>query len=122
MSSLAARPRIRGVARCRARGGDPPRRRSLSKAASGERLGVWCQSVSPWRKRFLDDGVAGVEEQRRPGRPKVSPRALAEIKALACELSAEKGVPLSRWSSAEIVALRRVALDGPRREVSPCQQ
>jgi hypothetical protein len=27
---------------------------------------------------------------------------VAEVKALACELPAEKGVPLSRWSSAEI--------------------
>jgi hypothetical protein len=30
------------------------------------------------------------------------PTQVAEIKALACELPAEKGVPLSRWSSAEI--------------------
>jgi hypothetical protein len=27
---------------------------------------------------------------------------IAEVKALACELPAEKGVPLSRWSSAEL--------------------
>jgi len=34
---------------------------------------------------------------------------VAEVKALACELPAERGVPLSRWSSAEIAreALRR---------------
>ena len=30
------------------------------------------------------------------------PVQIAEVKALACELPAEKGVPLSRWSSAEI--------------------
>jgi len=30
------------------------------------------------------------------------PVQVAEVKALACELPAEKGVPLSRWSSAEI--------------------
>jgi len=27
---------------------------------------------------------------------------VTEVKALACELASEKGVPLSRWSSAEI--------------------
>ena len=33
----------------------------------------------------------------------VSPPAqIAEVKALACELPAERGVPLSRWSSAEL--------------------
>jgi hypothetical protein len=31
------------------------------------------------------------------------PLQVAEIKALACELPAERGVPLSRWSTAEIV-------------------
>jgi hypothetical protein len=30
------------------------------------------------------------------------PAQIAEVKALACELPAERGVPLSRWSSAEI--------------------
>lgn len=30
------------------------------------------------------------------------PVQIAEVKALACELPAEKGVPLSRWSSAEL--------------------
>ena len=30
------------------------------------------------------------------------PAQVAEVKALACELPAEKGVPLSRWSSAEL--------------------
>ena len=30
------------------------------------------------------------------------PVQVAEVKALACELPAEQGVPLSRWSSAEL--------------------
>jgi len=30
------------------------------------------------------------------------PAQVTEVKALACELPAEKGVPLSRWSSAEL--------------------
>ena len=38
----------------------------------------------------------------RVGRGLFPPVQVAEVKALACELPAEKGVPLSRWSSAEI--------------------
>jgi hypothetical protein len=40
---------------------------------------------------------------RGPGaRGLFPPAQVAEIKALACELPSEQGVPLSRWSSAEI--------------------
>lgn len=35
-----------------------------------------------------------------PGR--FPPAQIAEIKALACELPAESGRPLSRWSAAEV--------------------
>ncbi|MGI8863188.1 MAG: IS630 family transposase, partial [Solirubrobacteraceae bacterium] len=38
----------------------------------------------------------------RVGRGRFPPAQVAEIKALACELPAESGRPLSRWSSAEI--------------------
>ena len=68
-----------------------------------ERLGVSRPSVSEWRKRFFDQGLDGLEERSRPGRPGAfPPLQIAEVKALACELSAEKGVPLSWWSSAEL--------------------
>jgi hypothetical protein len=43
----------------------------LSNATIGERLCVSRQSVSEWRKRFFDEGVAGLEERPRPGRPRV---------------------------------------------------
>ena len=36
------------------------------------------------------------------GRGLFPPAQVAEVKALACELPSERGVPLSRWSSAEI--------------------
>src|SRR5512147_922847 len=38
----------------------------------------------------------------RVGRGVFPPAQRAEVKALACELPAERGVPLSRWSSAEL--------------------
>ena len=38
----------------------------------------------------------------RVGRGVSPPAQIAEVKALACELPAESGVPLSRWSSSEV--------------------
>jgi hypothetical protein len=38
----------------------------------------------------------------RVGRGVFPPAQVAEVKALACELPAERGVPLSRWSAAEL--------------------
>ena len=52
----------------------------------------------------------GSRSGRGPGvRGLFPPAQVAEVKALACELPAEQGVPLSRWSSAELAreAVRR---------------
>ncbi len=41
----------------------------------GERLSLPRQVVSKWRKRFFEEGLAGLEDRPRPGRPPVfSPR------------------------------------------------
>lgn len=34
-----------------------------------ERLGLPVQIVSKWRKRFYEEGLAGLDERPRPGRP-----------------------------------------------------
>ncbi len=52
----------------------------------------------------------GWRSDRGRGAPGAFPPAqVAEVKALACELPAERGVPVSRWSSAELAreAIRR---------------
>jgi hypothetical protein len=41
-------------------------------------------------------------DRGRAGRGVFPPAQVAEVKALACELPAQSGVPLSRWSAAEI--------------------
>jgi DNA-binding CsgD family transcriptional regulator len=41
----------------------------LSNADVAERVGVSRPSVSEWRKRFFDEGLDGLEERPRPGRP-----------------------------------------------------
>ena len=98
-------------------------------AYSGPSTGMWCRrrrscwrprgsrilrSPSDWasrarRSRRGENGSArkGCKVSRRRPRPggrprRFSPAQVAEVKALACELPAEQGVPLSRWSSAEL--------------------
>jgi hypothetical protein len=54
-------------------------------------------------KTVLPEGIQGLEDRPRPGRPRRFPPAqIAEVKALACELPAKSGGALSRWSAAEI--------------------
>lgn len=70
-----------------------------------ERLDVHVGTASLWRKRFAEAGLAGLDDRQRTGRPRsFTPEVVAEVKAMACEPPAEREVPLSRWSSAELAA------------------
>lgn len=69
------------------------------------------QVVHRWRKRFFEQRLKGLEDAPRSGRPGSFPPSVnAEIKALACELPATTGVPLARWSCAELA--RELVLRG----------
>lgn len=58
-----------------------------------------------WRKRFCQEGLAGLEDRPRAGRPRrFGSEVVAGIKALACEPPEQRDVPLSRWSSHELAA------------------
>jgi transposase len=67
------------------------------------KLGLAPNTASKWRKRFYTEGVDGLRDRRRPGRPRAFPAAVvAACKAITCELPATRGVPLGRWSLAEL--------------------
>lgn len=67
------------------------------------RQGVHLDTVRTWRGRYADHGLDGLRDRPRSGRPpRFVPVQRAEIKALACQLPAETGVPLSRWSSTDL--------------------
>jgi transposase len=74
-----------------------------SNNAISRRLGVSVDTVRCWRGRYGDQGLAGLADRPRSGRPpRLTPLQIAEVKALACQLPAETGVPLSRWSCPEL--------------------
>ena len=77
----------------------------LPSALIARRVGVTPNTVRKWRRRFCTQGYAGLRDRPRPGRPRVFAAAVvAEVKAIACELPATRGVPLGRWSLAELRA------------------
>jgi transposase len=74
-----------------------------ANAAIARRRRVSVDMVRKWRGRFAAEGMAGLGDRKRCGRPpRFTPVQQAQVKALACELPATTGVPLSRWSSAEL--------------------
>jgi transposase len=77
----------------------------LANTVIAGRLDVSVGVVSKWRKRFALEGLAGLADRKRAGRPRVFAAAVvAEVKAMACEPPEERGVPQSRWSAADLAA------------------
>lgn len=74
-----------------------------SNAAIARRHDITVDTVRRWRGRFADEGLAGLADRPRSGRPaRFTPVQIAEVKALACQLPAETGTPLSRWSCPDL--------------------
>lgn len=79
--------------------------RGVSNGSIAASLGLHVDTVRKWRRRFVHDGLSGLDDLPRSGRPRVfTPVQVAEVKALACTLPAETGAPLSRFSSADLAA------------------
>ena len=98
------------VARARAEQRDVLRARIVLAAADSQpnaliaaRLAVSLDTVRKWRGRFATGRLEGLQDLPRRGRPRVfKPVVAAEVKAIACSLPAEHGVPLSAWTCADI--------------------
>jgi transposase len=85
--------------------------RRWSNTAIAVQVGVTVDTVRTWRGRFAARGLAGLADRARPGRPpRFTPVQVAQVKALACQLPARVGVPLSRWSCPELA--REVVAQG----------
>ena len=72
-----------------------------ANAAIARDLAVSEDTVRKWRRRFSENGVNGLRDLPRTGRPRAFPAAavadvVAEVKALACELPADSDTPLAK--------------------------
>jgi transposase len=68
-------------------------------------LGISQDTARKWRGRFAGRGLDGLADLPRPGRPRrISELTRAAVVALACQLPAATGVPLSRWTGPELLA------------------
>ncbi len=66
-------------------------------------LGLHVDTVRTWRGRYATEGIKGLADRPRSGRPPVfAATVVAGVKALACSLPAERGLPLSRWSCQDL--------------------
>jgi transposase len=75
----------------------------LTNPAVAARLGVCEDTARKWRRRYCQQGITGLADAPRPGRPRKFPaRVVAEVKALACEPPAGSGKPLARWTCPEL--------------------
>jgi transposase len=74
-----------------------------TNAGIARKLGIAPNTASKWRKRYATQGVDGLRDRKRPGRPRVfAAPIVAEVKAIAWELPVTRGVPISRWSLQEL--------------------
>ncbi|MEU4588058.1 IS630 family transposase [Kitasatospora aureofaciens] len=77
--------------------------RGRSNARIAREMSLHLGTVRTWRIRFAEQGLPGLADRKRTGRPPVfSPLQVAHVKALACQLPAETAVPLARWSCPEL--------------------
>ena len=77
----------------------------LENTVIAGRLDVHVGVVSTWRKRFAQEGMSGLADRQRSGRPRMFAAAVvAEVKAMACEPPEDRDVPQSRWSAADLAA------------------
>jgi transposase len=81
-------------------------------------LHVSVDTVRKWRGRFAARGLDGLKDLPRCGRPRrISALERAAVVALACQLPAATGVPLSRWTGPELAA--ELASTGLAAQISP---
>ena len=79
--------------------------RGHATAVVAARVEVSIDTARKWRTRFAAHGLAGLSDLPRSGRPRrFTEIQRAETKALACELPATHGMPLSRWSCLDLAA------------------
>ena len=74
-------------------------------------VGLAPRHVHKWSRRFLEQGLPGLEDKPRPGaRPKFSPGVALHLVKMACELPDLRGRSLSQWDCMELA--RQLVAEG----------
>ena len=79
--------------------------RGRDNARIAAEMGISVDTARRWRGRFAARRLDGLKDLPRSGRPRrISAAERAAVVALACQLPAATGVPLSRWTGPELAA------------------
>ena len=66
-------------------------------------VGLSPRHVHKWSRRFVQQGVDGLQDKARPGRPvKFSPGVALHLVKMACEMPDLRGRSLSQWDCTEL--------------------
>lgn len=72
----------------------------LSAREAADWLGDAARTVELWVHRFQEDGLEGLHEIRRPGRPsRLSPKQIAQVQAVLLSAPADAGLNADAWDS-----------------------
>ena len=78
----------------------------------GPELGCANLTVGKWRRRYLDLGIAGLQDAMRSGRPRaITPPTRVQVIAVASTLPQDQDRPVTRWTLDAIVATLLDALN-----------
>src|SRR5690242_10212189 len=68
-----------------------------------ERLDCHREAITPWVERYLQQGIAGLYDQPRPGRPRhLDPTTMQAVEAALDQTAAAPGAPAARWTLARL--------------------
>ncbi len=88
--------------------------RGRANARIAADLAIGEDTARKWRGRFAARGLEGLNDLPGTGRPRqIGELVRAAVVALACQLPAATGVPLSRWTGPELLAeITRAGIEG----------
>jgi AcrR family transcriptional regulator/transposase len=88
-------------------------------AEIAEKLGIGKDAVSKWRNRFVREGLAGLADRPRPGRPpELAADAAARVRAAAAEPPPDGAVRWTDAALAERTGLSRATVNRIRRSAA----
>lgn len=82
--------------------------RGMSCQQAGRLIGDSARALQYWVKRFETDGLVGLYEKERPGRPRrLGPEHLEELKVVLHRLPADFGLDSEFWDAKSLSAYLR---------------